>query len=181
MKDDSCCRPGIDHPARARVFEADALHDVAFQLAHRHAASEVGDVGGGSVGIDRTADERQGARLGARVFLGQVGGGGERERRGLADGDDVGVGAHLAQEIDEVEGVVLDIELARADGDVAGVVPVGDVDVTIGQQAEHRGPQERGVVAGHGRDQKDLAARRRAALDVEADQVAEGAGDDRLD
>ena len=171
----------IDHPAHARVLEADALQDEVFELSHRHAAAEVGDVGARGVGVDRAADQRQRPRLRLRRGGGEVRGGGERQRRGLADGDDVQVGAEMGHEVGEVERVVLDIELAFGDGDVAGVVPVGDPDIGVGQQALHGRAQERRVMAGHGGHEQDAARLVLAALHAEADQIAEGAAQFGLD
>jgi hypothetical protein len=86
MNDESWARPGIDEPPDARILEAHALDGEVFELAHRHAAAEVGDLGGRRVGVHRAADEGQRARLRLGVQLREVGGGGERERHGLADG-----------------------------------------------------------------------------------------------
>ncbi len=133
-----------------------------------------GDLGRGRIGVDGAADQGQGARLRLGEDLGQVGGGGQGQRRRLADRDDVHVRPQLLHEIDKVEGVVLDIELAFADGNVAGIVPVGDVDFAVGQQGHDRRAQERRVMTGHRRHQQHLAGLLLAALDLEVDQVAEG-------
>jgi hypothetical protein len=109
------------------------------------------------------------------VQLGEIGSGREREGDGLADSHDVGVGAHVPDEVHEIEGVVLHVELALRDGNVAGVVPVGDPDLAVHEQALDRGAQERGVVTRHRRDEQDAAGAFGAAHDAEADQVAEGA------
>ena len=74
------------------------------------------------------------ARLRLGVFGRQIGGGGERQRRGLADGDDMGVGAQAPHELDEIERVILDIELARRHRNVAGIVPVGHKDIASGSR-----------------------------------------------
>ena len=74
--------------------------------------AEIGHVGGGGIGVDGPADEGQAARLSVRVFLGQIGCGGECERRGLADGNDMSVRPEELHEVGEVKGVVLDVELA---------------------------------------------------------------------
>ena len=44
----------------------------------------------------------------------------------------------------------------RAGGDVAGVVPIGDVHVVLRQHGAHGAAQQGGEVAGHGGDQHDL-------------------------
>ena len=115
------------------------------------------------------------------VFLGQIGSGGQRQRRGLADGDDMGIRAQMAHELDKVERVILDIELALADRNVAGIVPVGDIDLAIDDQAFHRGSQQRRIVARHRRHQQHLARALAPTRHVEMDQIAEGAFHQRVD
>ena len=109
-----------------------------FKLTHRQAAAEIGDLGRGCVGIDRAAD--QGQRVGLRLGIGfgQKGGCRECDRDRLADRDNMNVGAEMAHEIDEVECVILDVELAGADRNVARILPVGDIDIAIRQQAFDR-------------------------------------------
>ena len=143
--------------------------------------AEIGHFGRRGVRVDRAADQGQRVGLRRRVDFSEVGGGGQDKRGRLADRDHVDVRAQLFHEIDNVEGVILDIELAFRDGDVPGVVPVGDIDLGIGQERHDRGPQEGRVMAGHRGDQQDLAVLFLAALDVEVDQVTEGAGDHGFD
>ena len=167
----------IDHTPGTRVGEADALDRGLFQLAHGDAAAEIGDFGGGGIRVDRPADQRQAAGLGVGVFLGEIGGGGQRQRHRLANRDDMDVGAKMAHEIDEVEGVILDVELALGHRNIAGVVPVRHIDVAVGQQADDRRAQQGGVVTRHRRDQQHLALHGRAATHEKVDQVAERAFD----
>ena len=134
MKEASCSRPGIDLAADARVLEADALDHGFLQLAHGDAAAEVGDLRRGGVRIHRTADQGQRGGLRLGVLFRQIGGGGKRQRHRLADRDNMGVGAQLPHEIDEVERVVLDVEFPCGNRDVAGVVPVRHIDFTVHQQ-----------------------------------------------
>ncbi|QFT60518.1 hypothetical protein FIU94_16940 [Sulfitobacter sp. THAF37] len=124
---------GIDLASDTGVFEADALDHGVFELPHGDTVAEIGDFGRGGAGVDGATDQGQGARLGVGFFLCQIGGGGQGQRRWLADRDHMCVRAQMLHEIDKVERVILDIELACADGNVAGIVPVGDIDVTIGQ------------------------------------------------
>ncbi|MPL93310.1 hypothetical protein SDC9_39436 [bioreactor metagenome] len=174
-------QPGIDHPPRALVLEADALDHQLLELAHRHPAAEVGDLGRGGVGVDRAADQGQRARLRGGVFRGQIGGSGQRQRRRLAHRDDVDVGSEEAHEIDEIEGVILDVELALAHRDVAGVVPVRHVDFTVRQQARHGGAEESRVMARHRGDEEHAAGHLRPALHLEMHERPEGFVEQRLD
>ncbi len=172
---------GIDHPADALVFRADALDCHFLELAHRHPAAKIGHLRRRRIRVDRATDQRERLRLRLGVELGEVGGGRQRERGGLADRDDVDIGPQRAHEIDKIEGVVLDIELALRHRNIAGVVPVGDIDLAIGQQRIDRRAQERGVVARHRRHQQHPARFGLAALCLEMDQVAERALDHLLD
>ena len=171
----------IDHPPHAAVFEADALDRDFGQLGHVHPLAEIGDVRWRGIGIDGAADQGEGEGLGGGILGREMGGGGERQRHRLADGDHMGIGAEVAHEIGKVEGVILDVEASFAHRDVARVVPIGDPELAIGQQALHGRAQQGGVMARHGGDQQHPARLLGAALHPEADQIAEGAGDLGLD
>ena len=168
---------GIDQTACALVFEADALDRHMLQLAHGYAAAEVGHVGRGGIGIDRAADQGQAGRLRLWIRGGEIGGGGKGQGSGLADGDDMHLWPQIAHEINQVEGIILDIELACGDRNVAGIVPVGHINFGIGQQAEHGGAQQRGIMAGHRGHHQNLAGHGGATTDREMDQAAEGLAD----
>ena len=93
----------------------------------------------------------------------------------------MGIGAEVAHEFDEVEGIVLDVELAGADRNVAGVVPVGDIDIAIGQEADHGFAQKGRVVARHRGHKHNAALAGLAARHAEMDEIAKGFADRRLD
>ena len=63
------------------------------------------------------------------------GDGGQRLHAGLADRDEMGVRPDRLDEPDQVADIVVEAEAAVRQADVARVVPVGDVDVVIAQQA----------------------------------------------
>ncbi len=174
-------KTGIDQPPRALVLEADPLDRQMLQLAHRDAATEIGHLGRGGIGIDRPADQDQRARLCVGVLGGQIGRGRKGQRHWLADRDDIRLGAHDLHELGEVERVILDIELAGADRDIPRIVPVGDIDIRVRQQRGDGGPQQRCIVPRHRSDQQHLACHRRPAAHEELHQVAEGLLDDVLD
>ncbi len=88
----------------------------------------------------------------------------------------MGVRTQLFYELCQIEGVVFHIELTGADRNIAGIVPISDIDFTIGQQAAHGGAQERGVMSAHGSNQKHLAVPWGAARYGEMDQVAKRLG-----
>ena len=84
----------------------------------------------------------------------------------------MGVWPHVAHELHQIESVILDIELARADRNVAGIVPIGDIDITIGQQTDDGRAQKRGVMARHWGNQQHLAGHSRAPGNSEVHQIA---------
>jgi hypothetical protein len=77
-------------------------------------------------------------------------------------------------ELGQIKRVILDIELARRDRNIPRIVPVGDIDIGIGQQRGDGGPQKRRVMPRHRRDQQHLPGHRRPAADEELHQIAEG-------
>ena len=127
---------GIDFAPDAIKLEPDALDHCLFQLAHRDTAAKIGNIGGRGIRIDRTANQGQTAGLCVWIFLGKIGGGGKDKWHGLADGDYMDIWSETAHEIHSVEGIILDVELTSAHGDVAGIVPVGHIDFTIRDQAD---------------------------------------------
>ena len=102
---------------------------------------------------------------------------GEHRHRGLADRDHVGVAAQRVQHLDDVVDVVVEVERAGGERHHPGVLPVGDVDVVVGQQRLDRAAQQRRVVAGHRRHQQHLrvaalAVGRTRARNAEAGRTA---------
>lgn len=90
------------------------------------------------------------------------------------------VGAKLAHEVDEIEGVILDVEFACGNRDIPRVVPIGHIDFAIGDEGFHRGAEERRVMARHRCDQKDAARLCLSVSNLEVDQIAEGLADHGL-
>jgi len=80
----------------------------------------------------------------------------------LADSKQVGVRTQRDNKVDDVLDVFVKAEAALHQRDIAGVGPVGDIDVVVGQQGAHRAAQERGEVAGHWRDHQHARLFRRA-------------------
>ena len=79
----------------------------------------------------------------------------------------------LLEEADEVRGVVVEGERAVAQRNVAGVVPVGNIDVMFGQQSLDRGAEQRREVTRQRRDQQN-ARRRLVDVFLEMAQRREG-------
>ena len=166
-------QPRIDAASDASILEADPLAHRLLELAHGHAAPEIGHVGRCRVGVDRPPDKGQRARLRIGILLREIGGRGQRQRRRLADRDDMRVWPEVAHEVREVEGVVLDVELARRDRYVSRVVPVGDIDLAVGYEGLDGRTEERRVMPRHGRHEEDLARLRLASRHLEVQEIAE--------
>ena len=63
-------------------------------------------------------------------------------------------GPDRVEELDEVLDVLVEPEPAGRQRHVARVVPVGDVDVVVGEHRAHGVAQQRGEMAGHRRDEE---------------------------
>src|SRR5262249_53240354 len=92
--------------------------------------------------------------------------------RRLADRDHVRTRAELAEKIDQMSGVVVETEAAGAQGNIARIVPVGDVDVVVLQQRLHGAAEQGGEMAGHRRNQEQPRLLRRVFL-LETQERAE--------
>ena len=145
------------------------------QSVPRFSASVVDD-GAVDARVDRPAGEDQRQRHGGiAVRLHQRGGGQHRHGR-LAHGEHVHVAAEEAEHVGHGVDVVVEIEAAGGQRHVARVLPVGDVDLVVGQERLDRAAQERGEVARHGRHQQQARMLRGAGrIDValEMDEAAE--------
>ena len=88
--------------------------------------------------------------------LGHDGGGGERLNRRLTDRHHMRALAHHAEELHQVIHVIVEPERTVGERHVAGIMPIGDVDVVVGQQGAHRAAQQRGEMARERRDDEHL-------------------------
>ena len=98
-----------------------------------------------------------------------------RDQRGdarLAHRNDVRALAHHLEEADQVLDVFVETEHAGTARHVAHVVPVGDVDVVLGQHGAHGGAQQRGEMAGQRRHHQHARLRHLDVL-LEMQQRAE--------
>ena len=68
-------------------------------------------------------------------------------------------GPIVSQEVDEMLDIFVETEPAMRRGDVADVVPIGDVDVMLGQHGAHRGAQQRREMSRQRRDQQHARLR----------------------
>ena len=145
---------GVDTPPRAGEARRDLRDDVLLEPRQRVLHRQAVHPRRVDPAVDGPRHERQAPRPRGVVVLGHERCGGERLHAGLADGDHVRAGAHDPEELDEVLGVAVQPERARRHGDLAGVVPVREVDVVLGEHRPHGRAQERREVPGHRRDEQ---------------------------
>jgi len=85
----------------------------------------------------RPANQRERAGLCLGILFGQIGGRGNRvQRRRLADGEHMHVGAQMGAIVDQPQGIIFYVELAGADRDVPrALCQSGDVQSASGIKA----------------------------------------------
>jgi hypothetical protein len=131
-------------------------------------------------GVDGRAHQGHRGGAGRVVVLGHHRGGGEHRDARLADRHDrdpLTLGAEELTEFNEIVDVVVEVEPPFRQRHVAGVDPVGDVDVMFRQHRLDRAAEQGGEMAGHRRDDQNLgiaAPFRRIGVAAEMQQVAKG-------
>ena len=76
------------------------------------------------------------------------------------------IGAEVVQKTDDMVDIVVQIEWTVAQRHIAGIAPIGDVNIVVGQQRRHRAAQQGGEMTAHGRRQQNpriVGARNRTA------------------
>ncbi len=169
----------IDAPRAAGVAQRHARDEVVLEPLDRPAGRELVDLGRVLARVDRAGHQRQADRLRRVAVLRHQRRRGERGDGGLADREQVRARPHRLQELDQLEHVLVEAEAARGERHVARVVPVGDVDVVVGEQRAHRGAQQRREVPRQRRDDEHARRRGRAFL-AKAQQRAERPLEDDL-
>jgi hypothetical protein len=131
------------HPAHeAGVRPGHAVDDVALEPFDQARLGVLVDQGRVAPGFDRPAHERRrGGPAGVALRRHQRRRG-ERLDGGLADRHDVGV---VADEADQLDQVLVEVEGAERERDVTGVAPVGEVEIVL---LDHRldGAAEQGRI-----------------------------------
>ena len=72
---------------------------------------------------------------------------GHDRNRGLAHGHDINVAAQDLEHFDDVIDIILKIEFSHRQGNGAGIGPVGNVNIEVGQQGLDGAAQQGGIVA----------------------------------
>lgn len=128
-------------------------------VAHRHAGDEVAleplervlhrqlvHRGRGDARVDGAGHRREARRLRGVLALRHHRRGDERGHARLAHRHEVGAGAEHLHPVDDVLHVLVEPEATVLEADVARIVPVGDVDVVLGEQGAYGAAQQRGEV-----------------------------------
>ena len=145
----------IDLAGETRLGERHGHDDIVAEPLDALHLSETVHGGRMDASVDRSAHQRH--RRGCRVVAGLFHRRDRHQHRdgGLTDRQNMGVGAELAQKIDDILGVVVEVELALGDRHHAGIGPVGDINVGIGKQRLDRAAQKRRIMAGKRRDDQE--------------------------
>jgi hypothetical protein len=130
------------------------------------------DCSGIDPGIDRTRHQGHTAWLRRRRFFGHQRHCREHRNARLADPNDVATGAEYFEKRDQVLDKVVKVEPAIVQADVPRVMPVGDIDVVVGQQRLHSPTQQRSEMSGQGRH-KEHAGLYLCVIPVEVQQCPE--------
>ncbi len=147
----------IDVPPQIHVHERHQLQETGIHLAQRAGVAcrndtdqillEPGDrlcrrqlvhCRGAHTAVDRSRHQRQAERCGSMAVLRHDRDRGQGGDAGLADRHDVRTRSQDAQKRDQVLDIFVQAETPVGQRHVAGIVPVGDVDVLIGQHGTHR-------------------------------------------
>ncbi|MPL92321.1 hypothetical protein SDC9_38419 [bioreactor metagenome] len=163
----------VDLAPRAPETQRHGADHRALEPLHRLLVRQIVDRGRAFAHIDRPRHQDQRARRRRVAVLGHHCGCGKRLHAGLAHREHMRPRADLFHEADQIGDVILDTEAARRQRRVAGIRPVGDVDVMVAQQRAHRARQQRGEMARERRRHQHLR-QRRVEVAREMQQPAEG-------
>ena len=147
---------GVDPPPAALEFPRHGSDQIVAEPRVRLFVGELVDLVGRDPHVDRPRHQGQARGLDIGAVHRHDRGRGERRDGRLADRDDMAILADMADEIDQVPGIVLQPEAARVELDVARIDPVGEIDLMVAQHRPQRAAQQRGEMAGHRRHQQHL-------------------------
>ena len=150
---------GIDAPSAAGIAVGHGCDQVLLEPLHRLAFGEIVDLGRVDAGVDRAGHQRHRARLRRIVGLRHHR---RRHQRGdarLAHRHQMRARPHRLEKAHDVADIFVEAEAPFRDRYVARIVPVGDVDVVLGQHGAHGGAQQCGEMSGQRRDQQHARLR----------------------
>ena len=98
-------------------------------------------------GIHRSAHQRHAARLVRIIGHGHITGGHQHRHTGLTHRQHMCVRPQMLHKLNQVIDIIIEVEGTIAERYIAGVAPIGDVDLMIRQKLAHRTTQQRSEVA----------------------------------
>ena len=150
---------GINPAAAAGIARRHGGDQLLLEPVHRLALGKLVDLGRIDAGVDRAGHQRHRARLRRVVALRHHARRDQRADARLAHGDHMRAGSDLLQEADQVRSVIVEAERPIAERDIAGIVPVGNVDVMFGEHGAHGGAQQCREMSRQRRDQQHARLR----------------------
>jgi hypothetical protein len=173
-------KPRVDAAQGAGIAQRHETDQIALEPLDRPARREPVDLGRVDPRVDRARHQRHAARLRRIGILSHDRHRCEHRDAGLAHTDHMGARPQHLQKRDDVIDKVVEVEPAVLQTDVTGIVPVGNVDVMIGDQGLRRPAKQGRKMPRHRRYQENARLHRRHLL-LEAQQRTERrAVNDRL-
>ena len=162
----------IDMAERARKAPGHRADQMPLEPFDRPRLCELVDPGRIHPRVDRPRHQSHAARHCGIAGLRHGRGGGKRRHCRLAHRDDMRARSHHTQEANDVIDELVEAEAPFAQRHVARVLPVGDVDIVLGQHHLHGVAQQSGEMARHRRHQQNARVRARMVL-AEVEQRSE--------
>lgn len=134
---------------------------------------EIGDFGGLCIRVDWVVDQDQGFWLGFGILFGKDCGCCQCQWCGLVDGDYIGVWFQMVDEIDQILGVIFDIEFVCVDWNILCIVLICYIYVIVWEQRDYCGLQKGCVMVGYWCYQQNFVGYWFVLGDVEMQQVVE--------
>src|SRR6266446_7562287 len=159
----------VDTPQGAGIAERYNTDQLALEPPDRSARRQPINLSRVDSGIDRAGHQCHTAWLRRIGILRHYCHSCEHRDARLADPDDMGPRPQDLQKSDDVIDKVVELERTVLQADISGIVPVGDVDVVIGEEHLRSAAQQSGEMPRHRRYQENARLRPRRLL-LEAQQ-----------
>jgi hypothetical protein len=133
-RSDQLHRAAIDAPSGARRGRSDGADQLLFEPGQRRTGGITVDRTRGYGGVYRPSHHGQAQRQRRMTVLGQQRHRGQGRHAGLANRQQVRAGSDFGDEAQQIVDIVVQPEAALGQRHIAGVLPVGDVDIERRQQ-----------------------------------------------
>ena len=145
----------IDAAAATGIARRHRGDQLLLEPFHRLAFGKLIDFGRIDAGVDRPGHQSHRARLRRMVAHRHHARGNKRADARLAHRHHMRARSDLLEKLDQVRGVAVETERAVGQRHVARIVPVGNIDVMLGEHRAHRGAQQSREMARQRRDQQN--------------------------